>query len=46
MIMNIRQLNNSEYDKAIPLALDVFIECGSAGFDTDGLQTKIQIKHR
>lgn len=39
MIMNIRQLNNTEYDKAITLALDVFIECGSADFDTNGLQT-------
>lgn len=37
--MNIRQLNNSEYKKAIALALDVFIECGSADFDVNGLQT-------
>lgn len=37
--MNIRQLNNSEYEKAIALALEVFIECGSADFDINGLQT-------
>lgn len=37
--MNIRQLNNSEYEKAIALALDVFIECGSADFDVNGLET-------
>ena len=37
--MNIRLLNNSEYEKAIALALDVFIECGSADFDADGLET-------
>lgn len=37
--MNIRQLNNSEYGKAIDLALNVFIECGSADFDVNGLQT-------
>lgn len=35
--MNIRQLNNSEYEKAIALALEVFIECGSADFDINGL---------
>ncbi|WP_244155087.1 hypothetical protein [Parabacteroides massiliensis] len=28
--MNIRQLNNSEYEKAVSLALDVFVECGSS----------------
>lgn len=37
--MNIRKLNNSEYGKAIALALDVFIECGRADFDVKGLQT-------
>lgn len=37
--MNIRQLNNPEYEKAITFALDVFIECGSADFDINGLQT-------
>ena len=37
--MNIRQLNNSEFDDAIALALNVFIECGSADFDVNGLQT-------
>lgn len=37
--MIIRQLNNFEYEKAIALALDVFIECGSADFDVNGLQT-------
>lgn len=38
-VMIIRQLNNFEYEKAITLALDVFIECGSANFDANGLQT-------
>ena len=37
--MNIRQLNNSEYEKAVSLALDVFVECGSVDFDVNGLQT-------
>lgn len=37
--MDIRLLNNSEYEKAIALALDVFIECGSADFDVNGLET-------
>ena len=37
--MTIRQLDNSEYGKATDLALDVFIECGSADFDAKGLQT-------
>ena len=35
----IRQLNKFEYEKAIALAFDVFIECGSADFDVNGLQT-------
>ncbi len=37
--MNFRQLNNFEYEKAIALALDVFVECGSVDFDINGLQT-------
>lgn len=38
-IMNIRQLNNGEYDKAVTLSLDVFTKCGTADFDADGLET-------
>ena len=37
--MNIRQLNNSEYDNAIALSLSVFTECGTADFDIQGLET-------
>lgn len=37
--MNIRQLSNEEYDKAIALSLDVFTKCGTTDFDTNGLET-------
>lgn len=37
--MNIRQLNNSEFDDAIALSLSVFTECGTADFDIKGLET-------
>lgn len=37
--MNIRQLKNEEYDKAITLSFDVFAKCGTADFDTQGLET-------
>lgn len=36
--MNIRQLDNQEYDKAIMLSLDVFTKCGTADFDFNGLE--------
>lgn len=37
--MNIRQLNNQEYDRAIMLSLNVFSEYGTADFDNGGLET-------
>lgn len=37
--MEIRQLNNQEYDKATLLSLDVFAKCGTDDFDMDGLET-------
>lgn len=36
--MDIRQLNNQEYDKATALSLDVFMKCGTADFDANGLE--------
>mgnify|MGYP001060380286 FL=1 len=36
--MEIRQLPANEYDKALDLSLDVFIECGRKDFD-EGLET-------
>lgn len=38
-IVNIRQLNKSEYDNAITLSLSVFTECGTSDFDIQGLET-------
>ena len=37
--MEIRQLPANEYDKALDLSLDVFIECGRKDFDEEGLET-------
>ena len=37
--MEIRQLPANEYDKALDLSLDVFIECGRKDFDEDALET-------
>lgn len=37
--MNIRQLTNSEYSEAITLSLHVFMQCGTADFDANGLET-------
>lgn len=37
--MNIRQLNNREYNKAVELSLKVFMECGTTDFDDSGLNT-------
>lgn len=37
--MNIRQLDNLEYDQAVDLSLSVFMECGAADFDINGLET-------
>lgn len=37
--MNIRQLTNQEYSKAIELSLAVFMECGTTDFDINGLNT-------
>ena len=34
--MEIRQLPANEYDKALDLSLDVFIECGRKDFDEEG----------
>lgn len=35
----IRPLNRSEYGDAVALSLKVFLECGSADFDENGLNT-------
>ena len=37
--MKIRQLITSEYCEAIALSLDVFVECDTADFDLNGLET-------
>lgn len=37
--MNIRQLNNGEYNEAVELSLKVFMECGATDFDDSGLNT-------
>lgn len=37
--MNIRQLNNREYNEAVELSLKVFMECGTTDFDDSGLNT-------
>ena len=37
--MQIRQLQVNEYDKALTLSLDVFIQCGKNDFDEEGLKT-------
>lgn len=37
--MNIRQLNNREYNEAVELSLKVFMECGTTDFDDNGLNT-------
>jgi GNAT superfamily N-acetyltransferase len=37
--MNIRELDNEEYDKAILLSLAVFTKCGTTDFTTNGLET-------
>lgn len=37
--MNIRQLNNKEYDQAVTLSLGVFTQCGTTDFDANGLET-------
>lgn len=37
--MNIRQLNKQEYNEAIELSLKLFMECGTADFDNNGLNT-------
>lgn len=37
--MDIRRLNNSEYGDAVALSLDVFMKCGTADFDINGLET-------
>ena len=37
--MQIRQLQVNEYDKALTLSLDVFIQCGKSDFDEEGLET-------
>ena len=37
--MQIRQLQVNEYDRALTLSLDVFIQCGKSDFDEEGLET-------
>ena len=37
--MQIRQLQVNEYDRALTLSLDVFIQCGKNDFDEEGLET-------
>lgn len=37
--MNIRKLNNEEYNKAIQLSLAVFTKCGTTDFNVSGLKT-------
>lgn len=37
--MNIRELVNEEYNKAILLSLAVFTKCGTTDFNTNGLET-------
>ena len=37
--MNIRKLNNEEYNKAIQLSLAVFTKCGTTDFNASGLKT-------
>ena len=37
--MNIRKLNNEEYNKAILLSLVVFTKCETTDFNTNGLET-------
>lgn len=37
--MNIRQLNNREYNEAVELSLKVFMECRTTDFDDSGLNT-------
>lgn len=37
--MEIRKLTPSEYSEAIALSLQVFMECGTADFDANGLET-------
>ena len=36
--MQIRQLQVNEYDKALTLSLDVFIQCGKNDFDEEGIE--------
>lgn len=38
-MIEIRQLNNLEYGKAIELSIKVFMACGSSDFDDQGWQT-------
>lgn len=38
-MMNIRKLYISEYKEAIELSLNIFMECGAADFNTEGLET-------
>ena len=37
--MNIKKLNNEEYNKAIQLSLAVFTKCGTTDFNANGLKT-------
>ena len=37
--MNIKKINNEEYNKAIQLSLAVFTKCGTTDFNANGLKT-------